>query len=121
MQVSDVKFPIAINQYYCDKGHCKNESDAVAVSGVKFDRIVGTYASQPVYLACSRDVPCTDVDLIDVQLTPSPDFGGFRQALCYNSYGRSTAPLLPSSIDGCLRSESGFVKRTARSRETVCR
>lgn len=120
VQVSDVKVPIAIDQYYCDKGCCRNRSEAVAVTGVKFDQIVGTYASQPVYLACSQDVPCIDVELVNVQLKPSLDPGGLRRALCYNSYGKSTAPLLPSCIDGCLRSESGFLKRTARSHDKVC-
>ncbi|KAK4780785.1 hypothetical protein SAY87_016891 [Trapa incisa] len=120
VRVSEVKVPIAIDQYYCDKGHCKNQSEAVAVSGVKFDSVVGTYASQPVYLACSHDVPCTDVDMVGVQLTPASNSGGLREALCYNSYGKSTGPLLPSSMDGCLRSQSDFLRRIARSHDRGC-
>ncbi|KAG5240801.1 polygalacturonase family protein [Salix suchowensis] len=116
IEVSDVKYPVIIDQFYCDKKICKNQTDAVAISGVKYDRIIGSYSVQPLHLACSNDVPCTDVDLIDIQLKPSSDgFRGFRQALCWNSYGKSQAPLLPSSIDYCLRSESGSVKRVARS------
>ncbi|XVE92376.1 hypothetical protein REPUB_Repub01dG0092100 [Reevesia pubescens] len=120
IQVSDVKVPIIIDQYYCDKNICKNQTGAVAISGVKYDQIIGTYSVQPVHLACSNDIPCTDVDLIDIQLKPSFRYRGFPKALCWNSYGKSQAPLLPSSIDSCLRRDGGSVKRTARSREHVC-
>ncbi|XVE85118.1 hypothetical protein DITRI_Ditri17bG0066200 [Diplodiscus trichospermus] len=121
IQVSDVKVPIIIDQYYCDKNVCKNQTGAVAISGVKYDQIIGTYTVQPVHLACSNDIPCIDVDLIDIQLKPSFTYRSFHQALCWNSYGKSQAPLLPSSIDSCLRRDGGSVKRIARSREhNVC-
>ena len=122
IEVSDVKYPVIIDQFYCDKKICKNQTDAVAISGVKYDRITGSYSVQPLHLACSNDVPCTDVDLIDIQLKPSSNgFRGFRQALCWNSYGKSQAPLLPSSIDYCLRTESRSAKRIARSHtEHIC-
>ncbi|XWS34755.1 hypothetical protein CRYUN_Cryun21dG0064700 [Craigia yunnanensis] len=120
IQVSDVKVPLIIDQYYCDKNVCKNQTGAVAISGVKYDQIIGTYSVQPVHLACSNDIPCTDVNLIDIQLKPSFRYRGFHQALCWNSYGKSQAPLLPSSIDSCLRRDGGSVKRIARSREHVC-
>ncbi|KAL4335077.1 hypothetical protein GQ457_07G017210 [Hibiscus cannabinus] len=118
IQVTDVQVPVIIDQYYCDKNICKNQTMAVAISGVKYDGIVGTYTSRPVHLACSTAIPCTDVDLIDIQLKPS--FRGFHQALCWNSYGKSQGPLFPSSIDSCLRRDGGYVKRIARSREHVC-
>ncbi|CAK9166047.1 unnamed protein product [Ilex paraguariensis] len=94
IQVSDVKVPIIIDHYYCDKNFCKNQTGAVAISGVKFDQIIGTYSAQPIHLACSTAVPCTDVDLIDIQLKPSPGYQGFEQALCWNSYGKSQEPLV---------------------------
>ncbi|CAK9166044.1 unnamed protein product [Ilex paraguariensis] len=121
IQVSDVKVPIMIDQYYCDKNFCKNQTGAVAISGVKFDQIIGTYSAQPIHLACSNAVPCTDVDLIDIQLKPSPGYQGFEQALCWNSYGKSQEPLVPSSMDYCLRSGGGSVKEiAARSHVPVC-
>lgn len=120
IQVSDVKYPIIIDQFYCDKHVCKNQTGAVAISGVKYDQILGSYAVQSIHLACSDAVPCTDVDLIDIQLKPSPNFQGSKQALCWNSYGKSQAPLVPSSMDYCLRKYSGSVKRTARSHEHIC-
>lgn len=90
------------------------------ISGVKFDQISGTYAVQPVHLACSNSIPCTDVDLTDIQLRPSLKYGGLQQALCWNSYGKSQGPLIPSSIDYCLRSGGGSIKRIARSHDSVC-
>ncbi|KAL5826777.1 hypothetical protein ACOSQ3_018618 [Xanthoceras sorbifolium] len=121
IQVSDVKVPIIIDQYYCDKHFCKNQTEAVAISGVKYDQIIGTYSVQPIHLACSNDIPCTDVDLIDIQLKPSSRYRYFQKASCWNSFGKSQAPLVPSSIDYCLRSDvSGSVRRIARSHEHIC-
>ncbi|XAR65090.1 Polygalacturonase [Bertholletia excelsa] len=117
IQVEEVKVPIVIDQYYCDKNFCRNQTGGIAISGVKYDQIIGSYSVQPVHLACSNDVPCTDVDLTNIRLKPSSDRGGSRQALCWNSYGRSEGPLLPSSMDYCLKSGGGLVARTARSHE----
>ncbi|KAL0372366.1 UNVERIFIED_CONTAM: Polygalacturonase [Sesamum calycinum] len=120
IQVSDVKVPITIDQYYCDKNVCKNQTGAVAISGVTFNQIIGTYAVQPIHLACSNSIPCTDVDLISIRLEPSSQYRGFQQALCWNSYGKSLGPLAPASMDYCVRSGSDFVKRIARSHDASC-
>ncbi|KAG5059243.1 hypothetical protein JHK87_000272 [Glycine soja] len=120
IQVYDVMYPIMIDQYYCDKQICKNHTSTVVISGVKFDQIHGTYGMQPVHLACSNSIPCTDVDLTDIQLSPSPKYRGLQQAVCWNSYGKSQGPFLPSSIDYCLRSGGGLIKRIARSHDKVC-
>ncbi|KAF8016270.1 hypothetical protein BT93_H1694 [Corymbia citriodora subsp. variegata] len=120
VQVSDVKVPVMIDQFYCDKKFCKNQTGGIAISGIKFDQFVGTYAVQPLHIACSHDVPCTDVDLVDIQLKPLPGLGGSREALCYNSYGKAVAPLVPASIDDCLRSDGGSIKRIARSHDVGC-
>uniref|UniRef100_A0A803PGM8 Polygalacturonase n=1 Tax=Cannabis sativa TaxID=3483 RepID=A0A803PGM8_CANSA len=112
------------DQYYCDKNtYCKNQSGAVGISGIKYDKIIGTFSAQPIHLACSKEIPCIDVDLIDIQLSPSIGYnnrGLLKQALCSNSYGKSEAPLVPSSIDYCLRSVGGPVRRTERSHEHIC-
>ncbi|KAI7996692.1 Polygalacturonase [Camellia lanceoleosa] len=121
IQVEDVKVPIMIDQYYCDNNFCKNQTGAVAICGIKFDQIIGTYSVQPIHLACSNEIPCTDVDLINIQLkaSSSQGYGGFQQALCFNSYGKSQAPLVPSSMDYCLRRGGGSVKRIAKFITTV--
>lgn len=122
IQVSNVKVPIMIDQYYCDKHVCKNQTGAVAISNVQFNQIIGTYSTKPIHLACSNSIPCTDVDLIDIQLKPSTNYRGINQlaGLCWNSYGKSQAPLLPSSMDYCVRRGSGFVRGISRSHEHVC-
>lgn len=120
IRVSDVKVPITIDQYYCDKNVCKNQTGAVAISGVKFDQITGTYSAQPIHLACSNSIPCTDVDLVSIQLEPSPHDHGLQQALCWNSYGKSLGPLAPESMDYCVRSGSDYVKRISRSHDVSC-
>ncbi|XP_028769430.1 polygalacturonase At1g48100-like [Neltuma alba] len=120
VQVEDVKSPIMVDQYYCDKLVCKNQTGTVVISGVKFDKIYGTYAFQPIHIACSNSIPCTDVDLTDIHLRASLKYRGFQQALCWNSYGKSQGPLLPSSIDYCLRSGGGYIKKIARSHDSVC-
>ncbi|KAL8550522.1 hypothetical protein ACS0TY_009084 [Phlomoides rotata] len=120
IQVSNVKVPIMIDQYYCDKNVCKNQTGAVAISGVKFDGIIGTYSVQPIHLACSSSIPCTDVDLISVQLEPSAEYSGFQEALCWNSYGKSLGQLAPTCMDNCVRSGSDLVKRISRSHDVSC-
>ncbi|XP_031499127.1 polygalacturonase At1g48100-like [Nymphaea colorata] len=105
VSVSNVETPIVIDQFYCDRRSCRNSSDAVAVSDVTFNGVRGTYARQPVYLACSDARPCEGVRLTDVELSPASERhlrGLLRQPLCWNAYGETRAPLLPQGID-CLQ------------------
>lgn len=120
IQVTDVKVPIAIDQYYCDKSVCRNQTNAVAITGVRFDGIKGTYSVKPIHVACSKSIPCIDVDLVSIELEPSPEFGGFQQALCWNCYGKTAAPLAPKSMDYCVRSGGDFVRRISRSHDVTC-
>ncbi|XP_021740804.1 polygalacturonase At1g48100-like [Chenopodium quinoa] len=121
IQVSDVKVPLIIDQFYCESNvHCKNQTGAVAISGIQYNKIVGTYSTQPIHFACSNDIPCSDVDLIDIQLTPSPRNRGLLQALCLNSYGKTAAPLIPQSIDYCLRDGHRLARRVQSSHEKIC-
>ncbi|KAK4263165.1 hypothetical protein QN277_028620 [Acacia crassicarpa] len=121
VQVEDVKSPITVDQYYCDKQVWKNQTGTVVISGVKFDKIYGTYAFQPIHIACSNSIPCTDLDLTDIQLRPSQKYSGFfQQAFCWNSYGKSQGPMMPSNIDYCVRSGGGYIKKISRSHDSVC-
>uniref|UniRef100_A0A803LJE0 Polygalacturonase n=1 Tax=Chenopodium quinoa TaxID=63459 RepID=A0A803LJE0_CHEQI len=121
IQVSDVKVPLIIDQFYCENNvHCKNQTGAVAISGIQYSKIVGTYSAQPIHFACSNDIPCSDVDLIDIQLTPSPRNRGLLQALCLNSYGKTAAPLIPQSIDYCLRDGHRLAHTVQSSHEKIC-
>ncbi|XP_073137937.1 polygalacturonase At1g48100 [Henckelia pumila] len=124
IQVTDVKYPIMIDQYYCDKINqyaCENQTEAVAISGVEFNQISGTYAIQPIHLACSSSFPCIDVVLDSIQLQPSKKYGALiQQQLCSNSYGKSSGLLVPESMDYCVRSGSDFIRRISRSHDVSC-
>lgn len=129
IQVTDVQVPIVIDQYYCDKSKCKNQTGAVSISNVKYNNIVGSFTAQPVRIACSNNVPCMDVDLIDIRLRPSGGIRGLQthqqqHALCWNSYGKTQGPLVPSSIGYCLKKSNidGYYPKRfiASSQEKLC-
>ncbi|KAL0889646.1 hypothetical protein Bca101_013629 [Brassica carinata] len=129
IQVTDVQVPIVIDQYYCDKSKCKNQTGAVSISDVKYNNIVGSFTAQPVRIACSNNVPCMDVDLMDIRLRPSGGIRGLQthqqqRALCWNSYGKTQGPLVPSSIGYCLKKSNidGYYPKRfiASSQEKLC-
>ncbi|CAN6876088.1 unnamed protein product [Brassica oleracea] len=129
IQVTDVQVPIVIDQYYCDKSKCKNQTSAVSISDVKYNNIVGSFTAQPVRIACSNNVPCMDVDLMDIRLRPSGGIRGLQthqqqHALCWNSYGKTQGPLVPSSIGYCLKKSNidGYYPKRfiASSHEKLC-
>ncbi|XP_057528741.1 polygalacturonase At1g48100-like [Amaranthus tricolor] len=101
IQVSEVQLPIVIDQYYCDKSTCKNASAAVAVSGVTYQNIKGTYTVKPVHLACSDELPCTDITLNTIQLTPLQEQHHLYDPYCWQSFGELMAPIAPPL--GCLQ------------------
>lgn len=87
IHVSDVKIPIMIDQFYCDKRKCGNHTSAVAISGVSYQSIEGTYSYKPVHFACSDSVPCTGVSLADIKLKPSLEKKHFYGPYCWETYG----------------------------------
>lgn len=114
IEVSEVKKPIVIDQFYCDQSKCKNQTSAVAVSGIHYVNIQGTYTYQPVYFACSDSVPCTGVSLDTIKLKPAEET---NDPFCWKAYGEiktSTVPpvdclntnkpsssIAPSKVDSC--------------------
>ncbi|KAH7833130.1 hypothetical protein Vadar_003347 [Vaccinium darrowii] len=101
IQVSEVQLPIVIDQYYCDKSSCKNQSSAVALSGISYERIRGTYTVKPVHLACSDNLPCVDVTLTDIELKPQLERYHMYDPFCWQTFGELTTPTTPP-ID-CLQ------------------
>ncbi|XP_049412364.1 polygalacturonase At1g48100-like [Solanum stenotomum] len=87
IHVSDVKIPIMIDQFYCDKRKCGNHTSAVTISGVSYQSIKGTYSYKPVHFACSDSVPCTGVSLADIELKPSSEKKHFYGPYCWETYG----------------------------------
>ncbi|GLJ05360.1 hypothetical protein SUGI_0016820 [Cryptomeria japonica] len=85
IQVSNVRVPIDIDQFYCDKKSCPNQTSGVYISDVTYEKITGTYVQNPVYIACSENVPCTNLKLINIQLQPAVANG--VDPFCSNNYG----------------------------------
>ncbi|KAI5604750.1 hypothetical protein BDE02_01G308400 [Populus trichocarpa] len=92
IQVSGVKTPIMIDQFYCDRSKCQNESSAVAVSDINYINIKGTYASKPVHLACSDDLPCTGISFSAIELNPVQEDS---QPFCWNTFGELRSTTVP--------------------------
>ncbi|KAJ4977408.1 hypothetical protein NE237_002514 [Protea cynaroides] len=58
LDMTSVEHPIVINQFYCNGGHdCKNQIRGTSSKKVAID------------LACSNTVPCTNINLKDIDLT----------------------------------------------------
>ncbi|XP_039018147.1 polygalacturonase At1g48100-like [Hibiscus syriacus] len=125
INVSHVGRPIVINQFYCDvkdRKKCANKTASVAVSGITFRNIYGTYTVKPVDLACSDSVPCTGVNLNAIDLNPST---GKKPTLdnapyCWKASGEMnlTTPTVPLS-GGCSKTDKRLNKRVRPDRD-VC-
>lgn len=70
IQMYDVANPVLIDQGYCPWNQCQAQIPSlVKISKVSFKRIRGTSASQvAVKIACSKRVPCQDVEIADIDL-----------------------------------------------------
>lgn len=123
IQVSEVKTPIMIDQFYCDKGTCKNETAAVAVSGINYMNIKGTYTVQAVHFACSDSLPCIGVSLTTIELK-SVQGSHLHDPFCWETYGElktTTEPPIsclqkgkPSNLPSKLVSCWVYAKNSAR-------
>lgn len=101
IQVSEVQLPIVIDQFYCDKRTCTNQTSAVALSGITYEGIKGTYTVKPVHLACSDSLPCTGVTLSGIQLKPIQERYHLYDPFCWKTFGELTTPTVPPI--GCLQ------------------
>ncbi|KAL8550504.1 hypothetical protein ACS0TY_009070 [Phlomoides rotata] len=95
IQVSEVQLPIVIDQFYCDKNACKNHTAAVALSGINYANIRGTYTVKPVHFACSDSMPCTDVTLTNIQLQPQKEQYHMYDPFCWQTFGQLYSPTVP--------------------------
>ncbi|XP_043706686.1 polygalacturonase At1g48100-like [Telopea speciosissima] len=95
IQVSEVQLPIVIDQFYCDKSTCENQTSAVALSGITYERIRGTYTVKPMHFACSDSSPCTYVTLTDINLTPLQEKYHLYEPFCWQTFGELSTPTVP--------------------------
>ncbi|RVW41607.1 Polygalacturonase [Vitis vinifera] len=117
IEVSNVKVPIMIDQFYCEGGTCRNKTDAVSLTNITYNQINGTYATQAIHLACSDSIPCTNISMGNVLLTPSTTTKGLMQDLCWNSYGKSLATVFPPSLN-CLETGNPLSKKASNFNRT---
>ncbi|KDP26605.1 hypothetical protein JCGZ_17763 [Jatropha curcas] len=101
IQLSEVELPIVIDQFYCDKSTCKNQTSAVALSGINYEKIRGTYTVKPVHFACSDALPCIDVSLTTIELKPLQEHYHMYDPFCWQTFGELNTPTTPP-ID-CLQ------------------
>ncbi|CAD6230684.1 unnamed protein product [Miscanthus lutarioriparius] len=96
IQVSEVQTPIIIDQFYCDRSTCRNQTSAVAVSGVQYENIRGTFTIKPVHFACSDSLPCSGISLTGVQLRPVqvPHYH-LNNPFCWQAFGELYTPTVP--------------------------
>ncbi|CAA7032764.1 unnamed protein product [Microthlaspi erraticum] len=101
IQLSEVQLPIVIDQFYCDHSKCMNHTSAVAVEGVTYEKIRGTYTVKPVHFACSDSFPCVDVQLSGIELKPVQQQYHMYDPFCWKTFGELNSPTVPP-ID-CLQ------------------
>ncbi|KAJ9550822.1 hypothetical protein OSB04_014867 [Centaurea solstitialis] len=89
IHMDNVRNPVMIDQYYCQsKGMCPNQTSAVRISNIIYERIWGTYdvRSPAMHLGCSDSVPCTNLTFSEVELMPSQGLN-IVSPFCWNAYG----------------------------------
>lgn len=101
IQLTEVQLPIVIDQFYCDHRKCRNQTSAVAVEGVTYEKIRGTYTVKPVHFACSDSFPCVDVQLSGIELKPVQLQYHMYDPFCWKAFGLLNSPTVPP-ID-CLQ------------------
>lgn len=96
IQVSEVQTPIIIDQFYCDRTTCRNQTSAVAVSGVQYENIRGTFTIKPAHFACSDSSPCSEITLTGIQLKPLivPQYHLYNP-FCWQAFGELSTPTIP--------------------------
>ena len=102
IQVSKVETPIMIDQFYCDGSKCPNKTSAVAVSGIDYVNIRGSFTVKPVHFACSDSIPCTGVSLATIQLQAAAQetHSSDPHPFCWKAYGELKTTTVPPI--GCL-------------------
>jgi len=94
--MTNVQNPIVIDQNYCpDNKNCPGQSSGVKISGVTYQDIHGTSATQvAVKFDCSKRSPCTGIKMENVRLTYMNQPAG---ASCNNADGTASGFIQPSS------------------------
>ncbi|CAA7402282.1 unnamed protein product [Spirodela intermedia] len=109
IRMMEVQTPIVIDQYYCDRTTCRNQTAAVALSGISYENIKGTYTVKPVHFACSDSLPCSDIRLTNIELRPLQERYHMYNPFCWQTFGELLTPAVPP-ID-CLQTGKPITSR----------
>ncbi|KAG0536317.1 hypothetical protein BDA96_03G053300 [Sorghum bicolor] len=96
LNMTEVQYPIVIDQFYCPQGNCPTKPGGVAISDAKFIDIQGTSSEQEaIKLLCSQSVHCHGIYLSNVNLswvnhtTPT-------NATILNAHGTTEGMVIPT-------------------------
>ncbi|URD98887.1 Glycosyl hydrolases family 28 [Musa troglodytarum] len=95
IKVWEVQIPMVIDQFYCDRSSCENQSSAVALSSIAYESIRGTFTVKPVHFACSDSSPCSGISLSEVELEPLRERHRMNDPFCWQAFGELYAPTIP--------------------------
>jgi len=100
INMKNVSFPVLIDQLYCPWGNCKSGTTSnVKISDVTFENIHGTSATPTIVkLACSKHLPCENVNVNGVTVTYSGNLGPAKSE-CTNVQAHITGRT--ESLRGC--------------------
>ncbi|VAH58482.1 probable polygalacturonase At1g80170 isoform X1 [Triticum aestivum] len=70
LNMTEVRYPIYIDQFYCPQGNCPEREGGVAITDARFINIRGTSSEQEaIQILCSKSVPCHGIFLHNVDLS----------------------------------------------------
>ncbi|XP_041999614.1 exopolygalacturonase clone GBGE184-like [Salvia splendens] len=99
LTMNNVKNPIIIDQHYFSK--TQPEQSSVKISDVHFRRIKGTTISEiAVLLNCSKKVPCSNIELADIDLKPTGEAKTVSSA-CESAVGIKGSGVLNPPVPKC--------------------
>ncbi|KZV32942.1 polygalacturonase [Dorcoceras hygrometricum] len=103
IQVSEVGKAIVIDQHYSDDGRkIANSAAAVAISGVTYENITGTYRTASIVFDCSEYQGCRDITIRGVITLKPIDSGAAVKPNCSHASGKVFAMNPTPPLDGCL-------------------
>ncbi|PHT81328.1 Polygalacturonase [Capsicum annuum] len=88
IQMKNVLNCIIIDQYYCYKKGCQNETSTISLSEISYRNIKGTYniRKMPIHFACSDTIACTNITMSEVEIPPH-EGDLVADPFCWNTYG----------------------------------
>jgi polygalacturonase len=101
MIMDNVQNPIIIDQNYCDSAKpCKDQESVVEISNIVFKNIRGTTTSKDaIKLSCSKNTPCSDIALENIELKLEGD-NGDTESTCQDANWRKSGNVVPSPCKG---------------------